>query len=1000
MKVTKRVNVRRLSHRRSILLRSAVVALCAVFLAIGLAGPSAEGCGWSGYERSLRFSNGMGVEDRLPPLPRNIARSDPELDGEAFWGYYGGDEHCCCGGDDHSEVPYERVEELRRQNGDASNRIGSGDVRGARPLLERFVKESAGFDRDARLGDEKHAEAQQLRNQAIDMLDVVREYEHGVSNRAVQVYGQARVQDLGGTVFTSIWSELAELAAREPRFADNVAYLNGAYLYSQGRHDEAAAAFDQLRKSWPASEKIEAATYMAGVSWLRRSERLKEIGHWNEAEQALDEATARLDIVAKLGNSSVYAKDARGWIARAAYAKRDMPTALVVYYTQLAERTDRSVQLEGARSLNLSRRNAGDADMLEVEKRIEGLPDVALAYAYYEIYNDDVLVGPYDDVNPDVRTLERNDQLKRIVAFCSRMLSRWNVGAIGAGFALRVAGASLELDRYDDAARFAERALAAGPNEQERLQALYVLATAERGLARFDKARAAIDRLLDAKPDAVMEERARRLLAMTCEDDRDLAGALDEYRRLGYEADAAYVIDTLMSVGQLENYVNARPRDPDIDWLRYAVGIRLLRAGLYERAERALEQVRTTNSYVDDLLSSNGYENVTPWDGRNLKQSLGCDSRVRTPRQTWVARDLQTAKDLDALERLKNTTTDRERAAEAQYQFASYLFEHESLLFYNPSLWWGNRAEMLSSLEYGDALRLPGEAGNLWSETNAHDALAQSVDAFLDVVDRYPDTHAAADALYSAAVAHDRLSNFNGYWRSQYENGLHAGRRLVTYDDVRRLYPKYRIPLATIGWEPSTRTVNGGPARAALPPKPKPVPAWRHYAKRVPEVVVEFGGPIVDSVSSWIRSGARWTGDVLMRGAILTVKALLLLTILGAWIAGVRSSLKLATEAVGGYARARALLPASSSYRPRDHAWLAWAADRVERLRRNGAPPLSIAGPAATTNECLSGPWLDDRLVLFIERTRLFVATKPEGLALVLVVVTHLPILLFLAMAL
>lgn len=998
MKATNRVNVRRLSHRRSILLRSTVVAVCAVFLAIGLAGPNAEGCGWSGYERSLRFSNGLGVEDRLPPLPRDYRTEYPEFEGDTFWGYYGPGV-CGCAEDFMPEEASARVRKIRDTFSDATKRIDAGDIRGAKVDLEHLVRESAGFDRDAKLGDHLHAEMQLIRNRAIDLLDVVREGDHGVSGAAIQAYAVARLLDLGEKGSLHPWISLTEQAAREPRLEDNVAYLNGAYLYSQRRYEDAAAAFDELRERWPNSEKREAATYMAGVAWLRQSEWVKQTAYYQHEGKTLDEASARLELIASRGSGSVYAKDARGWIARAAVARYEMPTALVVYYTQLADREDRSEQIQGARSLNLIRRNVDYDDMLEVEKRIERSPDVALAYAYYEIYNHESFRDPDEWDDSEVPSFGRTDQLKRIVAFCSRMSTRWPAGAIGASFALRVAGASLELDRPRDAERFAERALEAGPTDKERVQALYLGAMAKHGLGDFDGARSAIGSLRAVKPDAAMDERAGRLLATVCEDDGDLAGALDEYRKLGYEADAAYVIDTLMSVGQLENYVSARPRDPDIDWLRYAVGIRLLRAGLYERAERALEQVRTTNSYADDLLSSNGYENVTPWDGRNLKQSLGCDSRVRTPRQAWVARDLQTAKDLDTLERAKNATTDRERAAEAQYQFASYLFEHESLLFYNPSLWWGNRAELLRSLEYGDALRLPGEAGNLWSETNAHDALAQSVDAFLDVVDRYPDTHAAADALYSAAVAHDRLANFNGYWRSQYEIGLHAGRRMVTYADVSRLYPRYRVPIATVGWEPSTRTVSGGPARAALPAKPKPVPAWRHYAKRVPEVVVEFGGPIVDRVSSWIRSGARWTADVVTRAAILTVKALLLLTILGAWIAGIRSSFKLATEAVGGYARARALLPASSAYRPRDHAWLAWAAERVGFLRQ-GVSGLSIVGAGALKGAETAEPRLDDRLVLLIERTRLFVATKPEGLALVLVVVTHVPLLLFVAMAL
>ena len=45
---------------------------------------------------------------------------------------------------------------------DATNRIDSGDIGGASVTLERLVRESTGFDRDAILGDQLHAEMQRL----------------------------------------------------------------------------------------------------------------------------------------------------------------------------------------------------------------------------------------------------------------------------------------------------------------------------------------------------------------------------------------------------------------------------------------------------------------------------------------------------------------------------------------------------------------------------------------------------------------------------------------------------------------------------------------------------------------------------------------------------------------------------------------------------------------------------------------------------------------------
>ena len=101
---------------------------------------------------------------------------------------------------------------------------------------------------------------------------------------------------------------------------------------------------------------------------------------------------------------------------------------------------------------------------------------------------------------------------------------------------------------------------------------------------------------------------------------------------------------------------------------------------------------------------------------------------------------------------------------------------------------------------------------------------ANSLAIFLDVVRRFPNTRAARDALYTAAVCHERLAAYNEYWRNVYSGGGHAGERMVDYNFVRAAYPKYRLPRGTLGWEPSTRTVNGGPGWDALP-KPKPRPS-------------------------------------------------------------------------------------------------------------------------------------------------------------------------------
>jgi hypothetical protein len=143
------------------------------------------------------------------------------------------------------------------------------------------------------------------------------------------------------------------------------------------------------------------------------------------------------------------------------------------------------------------------------------------------------------------------------------------------------------------------------------------------------------------------------------------------------------------------------------------------------------------------------------------------------------------------------------------YQVASYQFER-SLLFYNPLEWQGQRHYLLVDLDDRGTFRQPNESQMLFDHMQKHDMAANSLPIFLEVVRRFPNTRTARDAMFTAAVCHERLREYNNYWREIYSDGGHAGDRLVSYRDVRAAYPSYRFPRGTLGWEPAARTVNGG----------------------------------------------------------------------------------------------------------------------------------------------------------------------------------------------
>ncbi len=208
------------------------------------------------------------------------------------------------------------------------------------------------------------------------------------------------------------------------------------------------------------------------------------------------------------------------------------------------------------------------------------------------------------------------------------------------------------------------------------------------------------------------------------------------------------------------------------------------------------------------------------------------------------------------------------------YQLASYLYEG-SLTFYNPAAWRGMRAEMIASLDESD-YRAPNEARLVWRYAQEHEAASSALAVYLEVVRLYPQTRAARDALYTATLCHQRLSNYNGYWRTRYEQGLHAGARMVTLADLRRTYPGYRLPVAG-HWEPSTRTVGGEPAWPA-PPKPKKLTGMERARSKIERAELraaqawELFGEVADGrARRYTLSALRWSLVLLVSASILLV---------------------------------------------------------------------------------------------------------------------------------
>lgn len=882
----------RLKVAASSLRRGSASPLCLLAL-FALGAGLALGCGWYGTEHSVRFNNWHSDSQfsRLPPLPFD-ARKKTKPDDD--------DENTSA----DAEAAAKDTDTVWSGAGEAA---AAGDFAKSRKLLHDYLDRTRGsvcreYDAPADCGARRAS--------ARDRLDALASLDRGATAQPVSAYLKARdaydgwlvaldgVKEPADEGVAAAFEEVGAALGRVPRelgLEDNVEYLRAAVLYRSGEWAESAEAFARLATRHPRSEKREAALYTRGLALMRQSRAYTgEAATFDDpcedgCDDAWAESVAAFERVLRDYPRGDYAGDARGWLAYMRIRAGQTGGGLAEYYRMLADERDPEAREEALRSLHIVRDDAPEEDMLRVESILEDEPRAALAYAYYEIYNYASDFDGYVEVpqerNPYKYCKEREENpcydsfyaweekerriivdesrskaLARAAAFATRQMLRAHSATDGGAFALRVAQANLELDKDESARALASRALASGPRGNERAAALWVRGVAEYRLKQLAASRRTFETLIDEFPDGDLTEGARRYVAMTAEDAGDLDAALEQYIALDYTEDTAYFVDVLLTPEQLASFVERHEDSPARDVLLYSLGVRLMREHRFEEARAVYARVRTE----EPVLECGG-------------MSCGCDGEYPPPRCTdvknvrweepkgvwpaWVARDLKTMDEIEHLEARAASAAGDEAKAEALYQLASYLYQSSPLVFYNPAAWKGGR---FFAIYYDQQFRAPGERLLMRRYMESHEPVVRALKIYLQIAEDYPRTRAARDALYTAAVAHERLKGFQLYWPGEYGAGLYAGNRLVTYEDVRRTYPNYRMPSGTYGWEPLARTVRGQAAWPA-PPKPKPLTGVerargkiKRAELRVAQVWGLFGEVYGGRVRHWTVKGLRW----------------------------------------------------------------------------------------------------------------------------------------------
>ncbi len=847
---------------------------------------TAIGCGWSFLtDSSVRFNSlrtGRGFY-RLTPLPVEYdpvtKRERSTIEVEKYFDVESENEAVATRPNGHND-PDETWSAIL-------SAIEQGKLAGLETILDKFLSQTQ-YKSYWDGSGENGLSRQERRNTVFDLKDSFTALAQGSTEKAVAEYLSARLA-LESSPHESESRFTSSLV--DGNLRDNWEYLRAAVLYRTGKKDEALAAFQSHDKRFPRSEKNESVLYMIAKLTMERGDKVAaecpdekcEIAEW---EQSIGEFRK---LMRRYPNGR-YLLDARGWIAHLYRHVDKTAESLAEYYRLLGNGSDRQWRLEAKKSLQILGHEYDDATLDRVEELIAAEPEAALAYAYHRIYNHAVDLTYVEYSNwccyGDDKWSQRNEEtdrvkkeqdkgrheLQRIVKFATAMLKLHGHSLASGDFMLRLAQANLELENFRDANLFAGQALAAGVSGDSRAHALWVKGSVEHREGRLSSAKATFLQLIREFPDDKLTEGSRRLLAMTAEDQDNLEFALDIYFDLKYEQDIAYFVDVLLPTDRLASYVSRPTGSDHFNTLLYSLGVRYMREGRWEEARNTLSRVRTekgTDHYLEYPRGETWFFPKEPawFYGEPDK------GKIKT---SWVVQDLKTIDIIQHYEKRVEGAQNDEAKAEAMYQLASAYFESDDLAFYNPAMWDGGRVGSLNSLQFSSHTRLPNETRTILEHLHLHEGWAKSIPIYEEIVARYPDSKVARDALYTLAVAHERLEGRNSVWSAIYERGLFAGPRIVTYQDVRNIYPDYQLPRGTYGWKPSTRTVNGGPGWSA---KPKALPKLTREQRAVRKLEhwANDYGPTISETASSVKASV--TG--LFKMALLYLRVYFLLVFAG-----------------------------------------------------------------------------------------------------------------------
>lgn len=501
-------------------------------------------------------------------------------------------------------------------------------------------------------------------------------------------------------------------------------------------HDDAAGLYEQA--ALQGGPRKERALIMAARCLLRQGA-VADNKTWEDAATPSSENVAKASAV--LGQMQAefpaghFAQAAEGLRARILFLQKRYPQALAIYLPMFAQTSDPEKQARILSSIKACVSHLSNGQAGEVQDMILKDPSLLQPYLDYRLYHTEA--KPHD--------------LGELIAFVKKV-SEHSKPELSAGVLARLAEIEWLLHETKGALSYSTQSLAAASGDNDRRDLAHFIQASCYGLVSdTDKAAANYLDVLKT-PGSYLANPARENLALLYERSGRWNDALDMYWQLDYTSDVAYLLDARMTTDQIQHAIDARgAADSHHDLLLFSLGMRYLRGDELARARDIFASIPQAKR---DELSHKGSKDYA-WveDDKNAIVDSLFDP-------------LESTNDLIGLRKSIADASGDDAKAAAMYKLATYYYTHRNLLLYNASLWEGGRNWMFGAA-WNDKAADKDDRFAVASHHYEHESLYHARKICLAIVDQYPKSKIAPQALYRAATASRRLANFSGWWRER-----------------------------------------------------------------------------------------------------------------------------------------------------------------------------------------------------------------------------------------